>query len=166
MVALAVLITSLAMTLAAVSPAAEAAERTEEGSSILMAQLDSQRRSLSAEFARSGGIAGLSLFGRVAIAGDSGTVQSADNTYSRPLSPEELALFAPSQLEAAARQSGVGTSDPTRDGYVYRFKATLADGSAVTLEFGQRAVASGPAILGWIERACEAIWRARIGSPS
>jgi hypothetical protein len=165
MVTVAVLAMGLAIIAASdASPASMTAGPAEEGSSILMVQLDSQPRSLSAEFTRSGGIAGLVISGRVAVADDKGTLRSADNAYSRPLSAEELTLFSPRQLEAAARQIRAAPDDPTRDGYVYQFKATLADGSAVTLDFPQQAVRDGPAILGWIERACEEMWRSRLGA--
>jgi hypothetical protein len=136
---------------------------TEKGGSIVMVQSDAQRTTLNAVFTRSGGIAGLSLSGRVMIADGAGRVQSADGTYDRALSADELALFDPPRLADAARQLQGAPNDPARDAYVYDLKATLADGSQVALAFGERTTRGGAAILGWVARECEAIWRARVG---
>jgi len=135
----------------------------EKGGSIVMAQSDLRRTQLNAEFTRSGGIAGLSLSGRVIIADGAGHVQSADGAYDRALSADEIALFDPARLAGAARQLKGVPNDPARDAYVYDFKATLGDGSRVELAFGERETRGAAGIPGWVARECEAIWRARAG---
>jgi hypothetical protein len=137
---------------------------SEKGGSIVMVQPDTQRTQLNAVFTRSGGIAGLSLSGRVIVADGAGRVQSADGAYDRALSADELALFDPAQLAGAARQLKGAPNDPARDAYVYNFNATLGYGSHVALTFGEGATRGGAAILGWVARECEAIWRARVGT--
>jgi hypothetical protein len=136
---------------------------SEKGGSIVMARSDMQRTQLNAVFTRSGGIAGLSLSGRVIIADGAGHVQSADGAYDRALSADELALFDPAQLAGAARQLKGVPNDPARDAYVYDFKATLGDGSHVEIPFGERETRSAAGIPGWVARECAAIWRAHAG---